>query len=173
MLGFDALWIDQRGIEGRLAADEIQNVAAFIATGRRVVMIGEHQSWFIWNSDILSTVGGAPLYGTSGSGIATPVSSHPLTAGVSQVSMPVTGIAVGGTPLFNVNFATLWGDSVLTILDENIFNSVYWSTLDNAQFAGNVATWVTTAPTAAVPEPGTLVFVAAGLVFLVRREPLL
>src|SRR4030042_1651803 len=42
MLGYDRLWLDQRWTSGSLTATEISNIGAFIATGRRVVLMGEN-----------------------------------------------------------------------------------------------------------------------------------
>ena len=63
LLGYDALWIDQRGSDlnpeaTNLSPTEKSNIIAFIATGRRVVLIGESKAWFSWNEDILSTISG-------------------------------------------------------------------------------------------------------------------
>ena len=174
MLGFDTLWVDQRSISGRLTSTEIANIAAFGALGRRVVMIGEHQDWEAWNRQIMAAAGGDIVGGTSGSGAATPIIEHYLTEGVSLVSLPSTGIALGGTVLFDTNFATLWGReaNILTILDENIFNAIYWNELSNARFASNVAGWVTYADIqpAPVPEPSTLLLVGVGCFVLSFRS---
>jgi hypothetical protein len=46
----DALW-------DTLSAAEVTNLTAFIATGKRVVMIGDHVDWTVWNNSSLGVVG--------------------------------------------------------------------------------------------------------------------
>lgn len=143
LLGFDALWIDQRDTTGQLTAAEAANVAAFIATGRRVVMIGENDTWRPWNEQLLGLVGGSAVPGVAPSYTLMATAVHELTAGVTVIQLLSPGVAVGGTSLFDQNSVTLWGDdtTVLTILDVNGMGQS-WSFLDNAAFFTNVAAWI-------------------------------
>jgi len=158
MLTYDALWLDLRGRgindpPDLLSAVEVANLTSFINTGKRVVMIGEwgniiNEPHFVedWNIQILSIVGGT-FVGTPDEALTAimyPVISHDLTNGISQIDLTGNsiGVAMGGTSLFDYNFATLWGNNVLTILDEGIFNDNFWSDADNSIFATNVANWI-------------------------------
>jgi hypothetical protein len=99
----------------------------------------------------------------------TPVVSNQLTDGVGSVIAPAHGVAFGGVALFSDNFATLWSDNVLTILDVDAFNDTYWNDADNAVFAQNVADWIATP----VPVPPAVWLFGSGLVGLLgmaRRQ---
>ena len=157
LLQFDALWIDQRYMAAP-SSEEIENVQAFIATGRRTVLVGENASWGPWNAAILDAVGGkegalaGPLPNQGGvpgpgcqHGATRSVFTHFLTRDVSRVNTACGGYAVGGTALFDYNVASLWGPSqnVLTILDANVLDDPFGSAFDGRQFRMNVASWVT------------------------------
>jgi len=158
MLASDALFLDQRWTSGSLSATELSNLATFIATGKKVVLMGENSGWTSWDNQILGLVGGA--YAGDGNGGANTIYSHALTSGVSSVNLPVSGLSTvtGGTALFDQNWATLWGtnQNVLTLLDINVMSNAFWNNADNAQFAQNVADWLGT-PSASVPEAGSTV----------------
>jgi MYXO-CTERM domain-containing protein len=159
MLAADALWLDQRWTSGSLSGTELTNLSTFISTGKRVVMIGENSAWTSWDNQILGLVGGS--FVGNGTGTATAIYSHALTAGVTSVTLPTAGLSTvsGGTALFNQNWATLWGanQNVLTLLDINIVSDGDWSSANNAVFATNVAQWVSATPENNVPEGGSTV----------------
>jgi hypothetical protein len=142
LMSFDALWVDQRWTAGSLTSTEEANIAAFIASGRRVVMWGDHVGWSAWNAQVLTLAGGS-YSGLEHNGTMNTAYSHQLTSGVSQVEVGWGGVAdSGGTPLFDHSVATLWGaGSVLTILDVDGASSL-WDQHDNAQFYTNVADWI-------------------------------
>ena len=167
MLSYDALWLDARQTTSLLSTTELSNLSTFIGTGRRVVLMGENDNWTGWNNQILALGGGS--YGSHYNGIASPVVDNELTNGVSTVYLPTAGRAVGGTALFDQNFATLWGDNVLTVLDINFFSDYYWTTEDNQVFAQNVANWVCAST---VPLPGTVWLLSVGIAGLavIRRK---
>jgi hypothetical protein len=163
MLSYDALWLDIRPYTSLLSANELDNIAAFIATGRRVVLMGENHFWADWDNQILSLVVGVGWYSSEFTGIASPVISNALTSGVSFVDIYAGGKANGdGTALFNQNFATLWGDNVLTVLDANVFDDSHWNNQNNGIFAQNVAAWIGTP----VPLPGAVWLLGSGLLGL-------
>jgi len=166
LLSFDRLWITPPNPGGSLTAAEISNVQAFIATGRRVVLLGENNSWAAWNTSILLTVGGT-YSGVETSDTLTPAITHPLTAGVTSlhtIADGLAGIAAGGTSVFNENVATLWGgsQSVLSLLSVNVMDD----STGNPQFRVNMAQWLV-----AVPEPTTLALLGLGaLALLISRR---
>jgi hypothetical protein len=166
LLTYDAVWVDQR-LGPTLTPSELAELSAFAASGRRMVMIGENNSWDNWNLQILGLVGGGYI-GACGWDVATPAITHLLTTGVSSVALACGSYAIGGTPVFTSNFATLWGSglNVLTILDSNMMESQY-RTNDNAQFFDNVSTWLAGGGGTTVPDPGsTLLLLGMGLVGL-------
>ncbi len=146
MTDFDALWVDQRGRDSDpgsfLTTTEIANIATFIASGRRVVMFGENSTWSNWNNQILGICGGSHAGGSGGT--ANTVLAHELTDGVAQIDIALGGAADSGVPLFDQNVATLWPacGEVLTILEVNSQESLFWLNLDNAVFFTNVADWI-------------------------------
>jgi len=170
MLNYDALWVDL--INTTLPAAETNNIAAYIATGRCVVMIGENYLWTGWNAQITAlgggSYGGAWLTGSTNTALV-----HDLTAGVSDIWVQAGGIAVGGTSLFDDNVATLWhGGTMLSILDTNIFDDAYWGNQDNAVFARNTAQGIANCGGGQdIPEPTTLVMLAlAGAGLALRKR---
>lgn len=166
MAGYDALWLDQRWTGGTLSSTEIANITSFALTGKKVVLIGENDSWTAWNQQILSITGGT--FGGMYNGLANAIVSNEITAGVSSCSLAASGIVTtgGGTALFDKNFATLWNENVLTVLDVNVFDDNYAGLANNDQFARNVAKWIST-PTSNVPEPSSMLLMFLGIVSLV------
>lgn len=162
VLSAQALWIDQRGGSGSLSQTEVDNILAFIATGKRVVIMGENTT-FNWNDQILGFLGGGDFnFDDTFSGTTSSVGTSNLVNGVETVSVGQGGVATGGTPLFQDNFATLWSAdlNVLTILDVNVFSDFGLNSEDNLAFAENVANWT------AVPLPAPALLLASGLAVL-------
>ena len=165
MLGYDALWLDYRNQTSVLGDTEKVNISTFIATGRRLVMIGEHNSWETWNNSILDIVGGS--HSGDYDGVANTAAANDLTQEVSTVKVPYGGTTNGGDALFDVNFATLWGENnnVLTILDGDFASFMNWNSQDNAQFSTNVAGWIADSGDP-VPIPGAIWLLGSGLLGL-------
>ncbi|MBS0449107.1 MAG: PEP-CTERM sorting domain-containing protein [Proteobacteria bacterium] len=154
-LGYDAVMLDQRWTGGTLSADEMTNLSSFIATGKKLFMVGENSAWTTWDTQILSLVGGT--FTGEASGPAAALVANQITAGVPSINLNAAGTSIGGTPLYAPGFAALWtgGQSVLTVLDVNVFDQ----SNGNLQFENNVASWLVSS----VPEPGTYALLAAGL----------
>ncbi|MGD8453919.1 MAG: hypothetical protein PVJ57_19050 [Phycisphaerae bacterium] len=164
MLSYDRIWLDQRYQGSTLQQVEVDNIAAFVATGRRVVLMGEREGWTDWNNQILGIGGGTFDYRYYG--YTSPILAHSITHSVSSVMLDMAGTAIGGTELFDVNFATLWcpQQNMLTVLDINVWDDNHWNTADDAQFAKNVADWLV------APEPGSLSLLAVAALLLRRRR---
>ncbi len=165
VLSYDRLWVDQR-YQATLSAAEISTITAFIATGRRVVLVGENSFWDPFNTQYASIVGGT--YGSACDGVfGTSAIAGILTAGVATVRTGCSGNMFGGTQVFSgTGVASLWGPNlnVLVWMDSNMQDDTYLASADNMEFAQNVATWLAgeTAPEA-VPEPATMTLLATGL----------
>jgi hypothetical protein len=159
LLAYDRLWIDQRWVGGSLAPTEIANIKAFISSGRRLVMIGENNSWTKWDNQILGLFGGS--YAGESHTTATPLPGHPeLTAGVSPIPFPENayGTSSGGEPLFDTKLAALWNGQAVSVLDVNIFEQNDFGSAP--RFRQNVVAWL------AAPEPSTaaLILLAMGMI---------
>lgn len=147
MMQYDAIMVQLREFNAVLTPTEKSNLTAYIATGRRVLMIGENPSlWFSWNNDLCTVAGGSSTNQES-NGVYRVANAWPiLTDGVSSVEIPNGGIANGGTSIFTTNTATVWSgngsSNVLTMLDVNVFEDDRWNTLDGAVFSANVAEWL-------------------------------
>ncbi len=165
LLSFDRLWLTARqpGDPG-LSAQEIANVEAFIATGRRLVLVGENTGWAAWNDSILQTVGGTFSGTEVEDAILNPVIANSLTAGVADVVARADGLTLGGTPVFDQNIVTLWGDSqnVLTMLSVNMIDDSYGAAAGNVQFKSNLADWLAGSGGAGVPDAAST-FVLIGI----------
>lgn len=180
MLTYDALWLNIRG--SPLTLTEYNNIQSFIATpGKRVVMIGENSDFTSWNQQIIGLNGG--IYtNQEADGLATKFIDHELTTGLTTVFLPSSGVVnSGGSALFTPNFATLWGDNVLTVLDYNVFGDDYWDDNNNDVFATNVAYWIagnSRQPESAIPtlsEWGMIfmsLILAGSALWMIRRRQL-
>ncbi|MFG0329972.1 MAG: hypothetical protein ACF8PN_08750 [Phycisphaerales bacterium] len=149
LIQYDALLVQNRDITDQLSALEATNLAKYIATGRRVLLIGSNNDWRRWNNSILSVVGGS--HDDEYSGLATLLNPHPpLTNNVDVIEMTRGGFAQGGLSLFSINTATVWdGDgsqNVLSLLDLNVIDDARWYRQDNRHFAVGIAEWLSTGP---------------------------
>ncbi|MCC6907819.1 MAG: hypothetical protein IT430_07760 [Phycisphaerales bacterium] len=147
MLQYDAIMVQIREWNAVLTLTEKTNLTQYIATGRRVLMIGENPSlWYSWNNDLCTVAGGSSTNQES-NGVYNVANQVPiLTDGVTSIEIPNGGIASGGLNIFTTNTATLWSgngtDNVLSMLDVNVFEDDRWNTLDGGVFAANVAQWL-------------------------------
>lgn len=166
MMGFDSIFVNLRCTTCTLSTTEYNNISSYINNGGRAVIIGENTNWTAWDQQVIGMVGGS-FSNTYYSGVTNSISSNALVDGVNQVYLPAGGIvATGGEALFANNFATLWGDNVLTILDVNIMSDSFINNNDNRQFMDNVSNWIANTSTS-VPETGSLALMVAGMLLLV------
>lgn len=181
MLNFDALWIESPSPWSPQWTETAKsNLLSYIATGRRVGMIGEAapygSGYQAWDEMILGFVGGVYSGTYTGDGwnniSYNSVFVHQITDGAPVVSLFDGGIASGGTALYSINFATLWGQelNVLTVLDSGPFTDGHWNYANNAQFATNVADWLIGGQSAVVPEPSSLLLLSLGGLLVRRRK---
>lgn len=176
LLAYDRIFLNlqQAGGSG-LTPQQESNLQAFLATGRRAVLLGENSSWPNWNASLADIVGGA-YTGTCTSGNFAPAIGGTLTQNVGMVYLPCGGEMAGGTPVFSGTSAfSLFGNlsNALVMMDYNMVSDNYDHLQDNAAFQQNVALWLAAeanAPT--VPEPLTLTLLATGLagVAVARRR---
>ena len=126
--------------------------------------MGENSSWTDWNNSILQTVGGTFSGTEVGDAILTPVITHPLTSGVTDVVARADGLTLGGTPVFDQNIVTLWGDSqnALTMLSANIIDDNYGAAAGNVKFKSNLAEWLAGSGAPGVPDAAST-FVLIGI----------
>lgn len=168
LTNYDALFLTARSPGDALSVAEQAALGAYIATGRRVALIGENNSWTAWNSSMLSVVGGT-YGGAETSATLTPAIVHALTAGVASWNTYTDGVvASGGTSLFSQNVATLWtaSQNVVSILSVNAIDDGATSA-GNLQFETNLADWLNSGPQTEVPEPASLILASLGALGLV------
>ena len=133
---YDALIVDLI-YRASIPLNWMSNIKKYIATGRKVLLIGDSFTYFsLMDASILSIVGGAQ--GGNYSGDTSKVIDNELTNGVDSISLYLAGYVIGGTPLYSVNFASLWGTNVLTSFDIDVFGDRF----GNTQFQTNVAQWL-------------------------------
>lgn len=180
-----AIVVELRNGSDQLSATEAANLSGFIASGRRVFMLGENAGWQTWDESLLSVVGGAyvgqsPSLGPLGEGTNyhVPLASfaHELTAGLvsengaAEIFMFHGSIASGGVALFDyAPIAMLWGAdlNVLTYFSNNeFFSSVLGSHPANLGFTQNTANWLA----ASVPIPPAIVLLVPALVAVMSRR---
>jgi len=171
--GVDALWIDLRRQSNVLSSAERSIFESFVASGRRVVVIGENIGWQTWDNSFLQSLGGA--FAGQQFGVLSVALAHPLTSGLLDgFRTSSAGSTTGGTSLFSANVATLWGagQNVLTLLDASAIDDGDWfdpirgGDSDQARFVRNTSAWLASPAATVVPEPATVVLLGGGLVFL-------
>jgi hypothetical protein len=151
LMSYTGLWVDVRQPgTGTLTATETANLQTFIASGRRVVLIGgagpeQQQSNFSsWNDAIL-TAAGASAGTTFFSSTATPAyATSPVTTSVSSIAVPSGAVVSSGVTLFADRVATVWGPArnALVVLDSTTLDDDFIGKNSDAMFAGNLASWV-------------------------------
>jgi hypothetical protein len=165
VMAADAIWINERWTSGRLSATEMNNLSQFIATGRKVVFIGENNNWKAWNDQFLSLVGVTtdPVSHFWWSWEPIPLVQNTLTFGISNLDITEGGVPLGGLPLFTGGVVSLFGPSqnVLAVLDSNVYEGNLSPFAGHEQFAYNTLQWI-----AQVPEPSASSMCGGGLVLI-------
>lgn len=158
----DAIIVSYRSEGPLLSSAEIANLTAFLATGKRVLMIAEASFSFLkdWADNIVDFASGGTATVTGGftSGATAPAVANALTQGIASLNMQGVGEVVGGdgVSLFGTNFATLWDGNLLTVLDSQVF-----SNFGAPQFRDNVVAWL--AASQPVPEPASVALLLVGV----------
>jgi hypothetical protein len=166
---FGSLMVVARQPSGQaLSSTEISNIAAYEATGRNVLLIGENGAWTAWNNSILATVGGT----YSGNDVYATLNRlviNSITAGSPTLNVLSDGTAVGGLSLYDQNVVTQWGaGNVVSLLSVN----VQQDGVGNDVFDNNLAIWLAGSSTP-TPEPGTMMLFGSGIIGLagvIRRK---
>jgi hypothetical protein len=149
LLGYDGIWVDVRQPgTGTLTSAEASALSAYIATGRRVVLIGGNANYASWNASILGLVGGTDA-GTLATGTYSASAGNlPLTRGVGSAHAnggDAAAASAASTSLFVQRFATVWGpaQNVVVLLNTNVTsdNDLDPPVAGNATFATNLAAW--------------------------------
>jgi hypothetical protein len=181
VLSADALWLENRTGTAALSSQELSNLSDFVASGKRVVVFSENNT-FNWLDAIVEEITGDDFSFadfnnfSSFSGVAATSSANDLTENVGSVQVAGSGVFVDtGEALFDPNVAALFGNmsNVLIILDNNIFSDTFIDDQDNRQFAENVVAWANAETNIApIPISSPLFLLAAGIIGLtsVRRR---
>ncbi len=151
LMNYTGIWVDTRQpTTGTMTSAETTNLQAFIATGRRVVLIGGlgpqpgNPNYSSWNDAILNAVGG-PTGTTRFTSSATPAfATSSVTNGVSAIAVPSGAVVSSGVTLFADRVATIWGPArnALVLLDQSALDDDALPMLSNSTFAANLAAWV-------------------------------
>ena len=157
MLAYNGLWVDCRQTAiNTFTTAETANLQAYIATGRRVVLIGgpgpQSQTLpnsTVWNDAIMSAVDGptGTSYFTTSAYApnATPSRpTSPVDANVSAITVPAGAVTSSGSSLFADRVATVWGpaENVIVFLDTATLSDDYLGKQSDGTFAANLASWV-------------------------------
>jgi hypothetical protein len=175
LTAYDTVWVSIN-MGGDLNASEISSLQAFIASGRKVVMIGNSTAisgFSSWDNALMQVVGGALTGVTSAATYPTVASNELLTTGVNSVRFGTSSrIDTGvGNPdvLFSQDIAAVYGGLALVVLDENWMTNSATTGLaqsDNLIFAQDIAEWLRDDPPAranTAPEPASLAIFGAAL----------
>lgn len=177
MAGFDALWLNER-YGGSASAGEISAISAFIAGGKKAVIITDNSGWAAWNNSIEAITGGSIQDACAGA-YGTALVSNTLTQGAPTLfsdscnSLLNTGSSL--EMLYGNNMAgvyTVGSGQALVLTSVDILTNggspgSSYGIGANTQFANNIVQWLgEPIATNAVPVPPSLALVALGLLAL-------
>ena len=163
LLAYDGIWVDLRNPDGAddvdaLSPGETSALTAYIATGRRVVLVGGNSAFGMWDASVLGLVGGTVGGGISKATVSrsaiVPLTASPAVATVYAPSGSVAASNAAAATLFTQRVATVWGpaQNVVVLLDPNLPDDDDIGKAANATFANNLATWVA----GGLPDAGVL-----------------
>lgn len=178
MAGYDALWLNERlGSGGGASAGEISAISAFIAGGKKAVIITDNSGWAAWNNSIEAITGGViqdACAGANGSALV----SNTLTQGAPTLYSNSCNSLLNTGPTLEM----LYGNNMAGVYTVGSGQALVLTSVDiltngtspgnygigmNTQFANNIVQWLGE-PLAsnAVPAPPSLALVALGLLAL-------
>ena len=139
MQQFSALMVVPENPGQALTSTEVSNIAAYIATGGRVFLIGENRAWAKWDSSILGAVGGSYNKQDTRKTL-TRVVLNGITMKQARLYTDVDGIAIGGTSLYSKNVLTMWGGNAVSLLSVDVLDDT--SGANDGKFKVNIANWL-------------------------------
>ena len=142
MQQFSALMVVPQNPNQTLTSTEVSNIAAYVATGGRVFLIGENRAWKGWNRAILEAVGGS-YNDLDAQKTLTRVVLNSITMKQKHLYSElhdVNGIAIGGTSLYNKNVLTMWSGNAVSLLSVTVLDDT--SGANNGEFKVNIANWL-------------------------------
>lgn len=146
----DALLINYYAPE--LTTEEITNIRAFLKLGKRVVVLGDRDSWsqpWSWNENILSIVeNNAATINSDIGGTLQPYTKdieHELTLNADTIALYNPTSITGGKSLYGGGCVALFGDSenLLYIMDSGGLQTVFIGKYSTYQFMRNMVKWLT------------------------------
>lgn len=126
-----------------LSASEMSNIQSYVASGGKVLVIGDQTYFQGWNESIAVLVGGTYVHQNTQGAISRVNVVPGLNANAATLSVAgATKITGGGTVLYGTGEVVLWGDKLLTQMDVDITRDGFIAQQQNAIYTQDVITWL-------------------------------